>query len=148
MLVLEASPFQLEQHWCVGFWDSVLQLPCIDSQSVPLYWLLQRRSILQRLSTLLRLGVSMAQHIPSLLLRATEVDTGAFLCRIRCIQRLPTMLLSLLSMIMFVEIPGKEMSMAVYDQCREHATVKLIKLFNAGHEWQGCKSQIPGLGMK
>ena len=57
----------------------------------------------------------------------------------------PTLLLNLLKydcMIMFVEIPEKDMSMAVYDQCRERATVKLMKL---GHEWQGCKSQIPGL---
>ena len=57
----------------------------------------------------------------------------------------PTLLLNLLKydcMIMFVDIPEKEMSMAVYDHRRERAPVKLMKL---GHQWQGRKSQIPGL---
>ena len=40
-------------------------------------------------------------------------------------------------MIMFVEIPEKEMSMAVYDQCRERATVKKMKL---GQQWQGSRA--------
>ena len=31
MLVLEANPFQPERRWFLGFWDSVLQLPCIET---------------------------------------------------------------------------------------------------------------------
>lgn len=52
----------------------------------------------------------------------------------------PTLLLNLMKydcMIMFVEIPEKEMSMAVYDQCRERATVKKMKL---GQQWQGSRA--------
>ena len=31
MLVLEPNPFQPERPWFLGFWDSVLQLPCIET---------------------------------------------------------------------------------------------------------------------
>lgn len=31
MLVLEANPFQPERRWFLGFWNSVLQLPCIET---------------------------------------------------------------------------------------------------------------------
>eukprot|EP00435_Cladocopium_sp_Y103_P071672 s92_g38.t1 len=47
---------------------------------------------------------------------------------------------------MFFDVPYDHMSIALYDQCRSGATVKLLKLHGDGHQWPGCKHGIQGLG--
>eukprot|EP00438_Fugacium_kawagutii_P002409 Skav210794 [mRNA] locus=scaffold275:195491:196582:+ [translate_table: standard] len=46
---------------------------------------------------------------------------------------------------MFVDLP-RDVSVAEYDECNQGASVKVMKLKGAGHQWPGCENGIPGLG--